>query len=95
MKSSRAEAEVNDTHTAGLERKALPATPVPPAPGLRTEKELLFLELFEVGAALALPQLLLPPTGTVEEAGNSGEAGSGVAGELAPRGAGLEGSEKT
>lgn len=43
MKSSRAEAEVKDTHTAGLERKALPATPVLPAPGLRTEKELLFL----------------------------------------------------
>lgn len=43
MKSSRAAAEVKDTHTRGLEGKTLPATPAIPAPGLRTERELLFL----------------------------------------------------
>lgn len=48
----------------------------PSPPG--AERGLLFLQLFKVRADLASPQLQLPPTGAVEEAGTSGEAGSGV-----------------
>ena len=73
MKSRRLKLMI---HTpGGWRRPADRAQPSLPS----AERGLLFLQLFEVGAKLASPQLQLPPTGAVEEAGTSGGAGSRVA----------------